>query len=101
MSNQFDNVFFDTVDSEHDLEVHEEPFGSQQFFIDQYNEKVEGMIKDFLFSNLESIFQNENEDSDLLKEKIGNLVDVYYVARTEFDKHKSKLKLNNRFRSYL
>ncbi|SMQ75995.1 hypothetical protein SAMN05444673_2604 [Bacillus sp. OV166] len=95
MAEDFKMVFGDEVDTSGELifvqEQEQEPYGSIQYFKLIYRERVNNFLKDFLHSNVESVISNSNGDVEQVKTQISNLVEVYYQARLEFDKHKNKL----------
>jgi hypothetical protein len=82
-------IFGDELEDQ--AEIEEEPFGTFRHFKLEYKEKVNNFLRDFLISNVEVVIAKNNGDIETVKNQIGNLVEVYYDARIEFDKYKNKL----------
>lgn len=91
MAENFRLVFGDQVEEQEDTVIEEEPFGSIGHFKLNYNEKVNNFLADFLHNNIESVISNCDGDLEQIKIQIGNLVEVYYQARIEFEKYKNRL----------
>jgi hypothetical protein len=80
------------------LEVEEKgpEFGTEEFYNNLYNDSVEAFVKDFLHSNVDEILKKDNDDQKK-KEQLDSLINVYFKVRTEFEKHKSKLKVKQSY----
>jgi hypothetical protein len=71
-------------------------FGTQDFFIDAYNYRVEDLVKKFLEDNVNEIFCRSDSEEEK-KKQLSNLIDAYFSIRTEFEKHKSKIVIEPKF----
>jgi uncharacterized protein (DUF2344 family) len=71
-------------------------FGSKQFFVDTYNQRVEHLVGNFLKDNVNEVFCRNDSDEEK-KEQLSNLIDAYFSIRTEFEKHKSKIVVEPKF----